>query len=82
MLGGLCIKTVVAEAANESRMGASGGADGREMRMGGVLERLERRIGLEGLTERLCTLWTNVVVVESANESRMAASGGADISMG
>ena len=52
---------VTPEAASESQIGVSAGADGREMGMGGVLERLERRICLEGLAKRLCTLWSNLV---------------------
>ena len=43
---------------------------------GSVLELFEARVRLEGLAERLCTLWTNEVSEETANKSRMAASGG------
>ena len=78
MLGGLCIEAVKSETANESRTGASGRADGREMGMGSVPERLERRIRLEGHAERLCTLWSNAIDRETANESQLKASTGAD----
>ena len=39
MLGGLRVQSVEAEAANKGNIGVSAGADGREMGMGGVLER-------------------------------------------
>ena len=45
---------------------------------GGVLEVFERRIRLEGAGQRLCTLWTDAVVPETANEGRIGVSAAAD----
>ena len=39
---------------------------------------MERRIGLEGLTERLGTRWTDVVVIEAAKEGSEEVSRGID----
>ena len=41
---------------------------------GGVLEIFERRVGLEGLSERLCALWTDTVAPETANKGRIGVS--------
>ena len=56
MLGTLHTQLVVVDTVNKGHIELSEGADGREMDMGGIPQRLERGIGLEGLAERLCTL--------------------------
>ena len=45
---------------------------------GGALERVERRVGLEGLREVLGALRTEVVVEETASESAFRVSAAAD----
>ena len=49
--------------ASEGTNSRNGGMGGR----GGVLERLEGRVYLEGLAKRLGTLWTHAVTVEAAS---------------
>ena len=51
---------------------------GGKLASGGVLEIFERRVGLEGLSERLCALWTDTVAQETANERQIGVSAAAD----
>ena len=37
---------------------------------GGALEIFERRVGLEGLSERLCALWTDAVIEKTVNSAK------------
>ena len=78
MLGALSTNFVVAHTASESQKETSGGADGRETMRGGVLERLKGGVGLQRLGDVLGALMTDAVVLETASESRMGTSGGAD----
>ena len=57
---------------------ASGGADGRETVRGSVLERLEGGVGLQRLGDVLGALCTELVVTQTAIESKTQTSGGAD----
>ena len=45
---------------------------------GGVLEHLEGRVRLEGLSKRLCAIWADVVALETVDRRQIALSGGAD----
>jgi hypothetical protein len=56
----------------------SGGADGRETVRGSVLERLEGGVGLQRLGDVLGALCTELVVTQTAIESKTQTSGGID----
>ena len=45
---------------------------------GGVLERLEGLVLLEGLSKRLCTIWADVVAPQTANKVKTQLSAAAD----
>ena len=45
---------------------------------GGALEIFERRVGLEGLSERLCALRTDAVIPETASDGEIRVSAAAD----
>ena len=77
----LCTDAVVEQTAIESQTQTSGGADGREMMRGGVPEQSEGRVCLQALRNVLGPLITDVVPIETANESRKDSSGGADVFM-
>ena len=44
-----------------------GGIDSKDGQAGNILEVLERRVGLEGLAERLPTRGTDAILLEAAN---------------
>ena len=67
-----------AQAANESQMDASGGADSREMSCCGVLELGEGLVLCQALRKVLGALCTKVIVVQTASRTRIATSRGAD----
>ena len=48
------------------------------MEGGCALERLQCGVCLEGLAKRLCTLWTDIIVVETASKVQIALSGAAN----
>ena len=56
----------------------SAGADGRETVRGSVLERLEGGVGLQRLGDVLGALCTELVVTQTAIESKTQTSGGID----
>jgi hypothetical protein len=78
MLDTLITRLVVAEAANEGAIGASGGAGSRKGRCSAVLECLERCIDLECLRDIHCALLTEAVVAKAANEEQIKVSWGTD----
>ena len=51
---------------------------GGKLASGGVLEIFERRVGLEGLSERLCALRTDAVIPETASDGEIRVSAAAD----
>ena len=78
VLGALSTDAVASKTASESRKYTSRGADGREMMRGGVPEQSEGRVCLQALRNVLGPLITDVVPIETANESRKDSSGGID----
>ena len=78
MLGTLLTQLVVADTVNKGHIEASAGADSREMGMGGILQGREGRVLLETLGKVLGGIRIELVAAETANKSRLEASGGAD----
>ena len=75
----LRLQRVVTEAANESRMDVSGGADGRHRGIwGGVLKGGEGLVLPEALGQVLGGFSVEAIHCQAANESRIEASGAAD----
>ena len=78
VLCALRTNVVAEQAANESRIESSGGANSGKTGLGSVLECLEGLIDFETLRDVLGTLCTDIIVLQAANMSQMQTSEGAD----
>ena len=61
VLGAVSTNGIPLQTVRRSRIKVSGGADSSRRASGGGPDAGERRICLEGLAKRLCTLWSNLV---------------------
>ena len=66
---------VASDAANENQTKASGGADSSKRTKGSVLELHQRGIRLQGLRKVLSSIWTDTVVIQTANKLNTHVNG-------